>query len=136
MTVVAFVGGTADAKPVVTWAGIFMQQIREGKNTPFALALTNEARDALIDHVKKKPGVEIVFAGRAGIERESDPVDVGIVLSSKRPLARSEADELIELLRTSMRNPGLRVKITCVAAGWADEPVDEAPPDAALVGAE
>lgn len=103
----------------------FMQQVHEGKNAPFAFALTTEMRNALLLHVEQKPGVDIIFAGRAGIDRESEPIDIGIILSSQRPLPQSEADELIDLIRTTMRNPELRVKVACVADGWANETTSE-----------
>jgi len=82
-------------------------------------------REALLDHIDKKPGVELLFAGRAGVDRESDHVDVAIILSSKYPLPRSEADELIRLIHTTMQNPDLRVRVECVVNGWADESHDD-----------
>ncbi len=100
---------------------VFMRQVREGKNAPFALSLTNEMRNVLLEHIDKKPGVEILFAGRAGIDRDKDPVDVAIILSSTHPLPRSEAVELIQLIRTELQNPDLQIRVECVVNGWADE---------------
>ena len=105
----------------------FMQQVRLGKNAPIAFALTNEVRAKLIGHIRQElPGVELIFSGRPGVHHESNPVDVGIILSSNRPLPRDEADQLIELLRTELQNPELRVRIACVAAGWAIDSNDQA----------
>ena len=103
----------------------FMRQVREGKNAPIAFALTNEMREILIEHVSQHPGVDIIFAGRSGVHRESDPVDIGIILTSKHPLPRSEADELVQLIRTTMQNPDLQVKVACVADGWSDDSSDD-----------
>ncbi len=100
---------------------IFMRQVREGKNAPVALSLTNEMRNVLLEHIDKKPGVEILFAGRAGIDRDKDPVDVAIILSSTHPLPRSEAVELIQLIRTELQNPDLQIRVECVVNGWVDE---------------
>ncbi|MGI9327060.1 MAG: TIGR00341 family protein [Pseudomonadales bacterium] len=96
----------------------FMRQVLEGKDSPAALAVTNEVRDVLLDHVDKMPGVEILFAGRPGIHRTQDPVDFAIILSSSRPLPRSEGQELIRLVQNSMENPELRVKVGCAVTGW------------------
>ena len=78
-------------------ASKFMQQVPEGKNTAYAYALTNEVRKVLLEHVDKKPGVKILFAGRSGVHRDSDPINIVIILSSKLPLPRSEEEELIDL---------------------------------------
>ena len=105
----------------------FMEHVREGRNAPFALAVTNELREAIIDHIDQKPGIEILFLGRAGTDRETHPVDVGIILSSEKPLPRSEADELIQLIHDTMQNPELRVRVECVVAGWAESSEDGTP---------
>jgi uncharacterized protein DUF389 len=106
-------------------ATTFMRQVYEGKNAPFALAITNEVREVLFEHINNKPGVEILFAGRTGTNRISDPVDFGIILSSSHPLPRSEGQELIRLVRETMQQPELRVKVGCVVEGWADKPGQE-----------
>jgi hypothetical protein len=105
---------------------VFYKHVQEGKNSVYAYALTTQARNALLEHIEKKPGVQVIFAGRSGIDRDIDPVDIGIILSSKYPLPRSEADEVVELLRRTMENPNLRVMVECVAAGWARESSDDA----------
>ncbi len=102
----------------------FMRQAREGKTAPIAFALTDEIRNVLLEHIDKKPGVEILFAGRTGVDREAEPIDVAIILSSKQPLPRTEADALVQLMRTTMENPDLQVSVECVVAGWADAPPD------------
>jgi uncharacterized hydrophobic protein (TIGR00271 family) len=102
----------------------FMRQVREGKTAPIAFALTDEIRNVLLEHIDKKPGVEILFAGRTGVDREAEPIDVAIILSSKQPLPRTEADALVQLMRTTMENPDLQVSVECVVAGWADAPPD------------
>ena len=105
--------------PLVT---SFKRHVHEGKSAPVALSVTNETREAVLDYIDTKPEVELLFVGRAGVEREFDHVDVAIILSASRPLPRSEAGELVELIRKTMQNPELRVKIACVASGWAVEP--------------
>jgi uncharacterized hydrophobic protein (TIGR00271 family) len=104
---------------------IFLQHVREGKNAVYAFALTTETRDALLEYVEQKPGVKILFAGRSGIDRDRDPVDIGIILSSRHPLPRSEADALVGLIREKMQNPKLRVMVECVANGWLEEPPND-----------
>ena len=102
-----------------------MRQVLEGKNQTIAFALTNDTRKVLMDYIDKKPGVEIIFAGRSGIHHESRPVDIGIILSSKYPLPRSEERDLVELVRRTLQNPDLQVRVECVSQGWAEEPLEE-----------
>lgn len=99
----------------------FMRHVREGKNAPIAFAITNEVREVLLDHVSKLPDVEIIYAGRSGVHRDSHPVDMGIILSSKRPLSRSAGDDIVQLLRDTIQDQDLRVRVECVVEGWADE---------------
>jgi hypothetical protein len=113
----------------------FMQQIREGKNAPIAFALTNEVREMLLDHVDALEGVEIIYAGRSGVHRDSHPVDIGVILSAKEPLPRWQADRVVQLLREALQNQELNVRVECVTSGWvqgADEQIgadDEAVAD-------
>lgn len=100
----------------------FLRQAKEGKNTPFALGITDDVRSELRDHVKNKmPGVKLIFAGRSAVHREEDPVDVGIVLSSPYPLPRSAEGIIQQLIRDAMDNPELMVDVECIAGGWAEE---------------
>jgi len=98
----------------------FAKQIHEGRTAPMALTVTNATRERLLNRVMNDPGVEILLIGRPGIPREFDPIDVGIILSSKRLLPRSYGDELATIVRDEMQNPDLVVRVECVANNWAE----------------
>lgn len=103
---------------IVPLISMFMSHLREGRNTPYALAVTGELREAILDHVAERPGVDVLFVGRSGIDRDTEPVDVGIILASRHPLPNSEAEELTQLIRDTMENPDLQVRVACVADRW------------------
>ena len=96
----------------------FWDQVHRGEPAPIALTVTNETRLAILNKIDTKPGVELLLIGRPGIPREQDPIDVGIVISSDRPLPRSYADELSEIVRAKMQDSELNVRVECVANGW------------------
>lgn len=104
--------------PLVT---SFMQQVREGKTAPIAFAVTDDLRQALLDHVATQPGVDVLFMGRSGTARQVDPVDVAVILTSPHPLPRSSAEEIKRLIRDTMASPDLKVRVECVVGGWAEE---------------
>ena len=99
----------------------FMQQVRQGKNAPIAFSLTNEVKQNLKDHIKEElPGFELIFCGRPGVHVDSDPVDVGIILSSNRPLSGEEVKGIETVLKEALQNPDLKLKVACVS-GWPIE---------------
>jgi len=98
----------------------FLRQVHEGQATPIALTVTNATRERLLKYVTDDPDVQILLIGRPGIPREIDPVDVGIIISSERPLPRSYGDELAKIVRDEMQNSALVVRVECVANNWAE----------------
>lgn len=98
--------------------GTFIEQVNRGEAAPIALVVTNETRLALMNRIEREPGVELLLIGRPGIPREHDPVDVGVIISSDRPLPRSWEDEIAQVVRDTMQDQDLRVRVECVATGW------------------
>lgn len=99
-------------------ASSFYYQIHRGKSQPIAFPVTNEVREAVAERVEAAPGVTLITIARPGLQSEDNPIDVGIVIASERPLPRSFADELTAIVRDQMEDDTVRVKVGCVADGW------------------
>ena len=99
--------------------------LAEGQTRPMAYPLSPKLDRALLAQVKKRPGTRLILAGRPGTTLIDDPVDVGILLSSARPVPRAFRAGLIQTVREFRGDKAVVAVWILQEAG--EEPVENEP---------
>ena len=96
-------------------ASEFQRQSHIGRSAPMALSVTDSTRKKVLDYVDAVDGLDVLLIGRPGIPRQHDPVDLGIILISKKPLEQTYVDELKQIVKDEMQNQEMTIRVECVA---------------------
>ena len=90
-------------------------QLDEGRTQPAVFPVTRAVAEALRSHVKDKDGVDITFLARPSV---AEGVVIYLAADRDQKIEPSFADELREIVRTEMNDPGLGVFIVCFDRKW------------------
>ena len=74
--------------------------------------MTKAVEEALVEHIKKKPDVELVASGRPSTLH--DKADVVVFLMTPHALPETYGQELTEIVRREMEDPELVVEVHCL----------------------
>jgi len=87
-----------------------------GRPQPAMYPLTRAVEEALVEHVARTPGVDLVSAGRPSSLH--DAADVVVVLASPRDLPQSFGEELADIVHREMGDDDLVVDVHCLQEAW------------------
>ncbi|MBW2552885.1 MAG: TIGR00341 family protein [Deltaproteobacteria bacterium] len=89
-------------------------RIKEGQLRPIAYPLSTSLSEAIRERIAKEPGVNLLSAGRMGVEYEAS--DIGVFLYSTEPAPLSLKEDLVDIVK-DFRGKDVRVKVLILAEG-------------------
>ena len=90
--------------------------IEQGKSQPAHYPLTHAVEEAVVQHIQRTPGVDLVVAGRpSSLHSESDVI---IVVASSEQIPETFGDELADIVQHEMDDDELTVEVHCLQESW------------------
>ncbi len=106
-----------------------VRNIEQGRPQPASYPLTKAVQEAIMKFLRHRPEVELVAAGRpASLHAKADVI---VIVASPHPLPKSFGDAIVEIVRRTMKDDQLVVKVHCLREAWQSPPrLQEAEEDA------
>jgi len=93
-------------------------RIREGQLRPRSYPLSPALSEMIRDRIAQVPGVDLLQAGRSGVDYEDS--DIGIMLYGSEPAPLSLKEDLVTIIK-NFRGEEVRVEVTMLEAGtWVE----------------
>jgi uncharacterized hydrophobic protein (TIGR00271 family) len=93
-------------------------RIKEGQLRPRTYPLSPVLSEKIRDRIEQVPGVDLLAAGRSGVDYEAS--DIGIVLYGSEPAPLSLKEDLVAMVK-DFRNDDVSVEVTMLEAGKWNE---------------
>ena len=91
-------------------------RLEEGKNVPLVYPVTQELRQAVLDHVARDEGVDVFLLGRPRAEAR-----IVIYIASRTAIPEAYADDLRKIVRDQIGDPEIPVTVYALRGFWRSD---------------